>query len=145
MRGSKGSGTGSLPAKATITALRSSGSSTGGLLSAATWSTQTLATYTLSGSTSSFTMTSSKGSCGISGGALSCGSGVTSSTFSAVWHYYMEHHGLRILIHIITRSLLEGIYFLRFKAPPLSLVMQSPAVQSRRLSLQAAAIRKHLL
>ncbi|KAL5535666.1 hypothetical protein ACEPAF_3760 [Sanghuangporus sanghuang] len=75
---------GSLPAKATITALRSSGSSTGGLLSAGTWSTQTLATYTLSGSTDSFTMKSSKGNCGVSSGTLSCGNGVSSSSFSAV-------------------------------------------------------------
>ncbi|KAL0951602.1 hypothetical protein HGRIS_008280 [Hohenbuehelia grisea] len=74
---------GGLPAKATIHALRS-GSQVGGLLSAATWSTQTLATFTLSGSASSFTMTSSKGNCGVSGGAITCGSGVTLTSFSAV-------------------------------------------------------------
>lgn len=73
-----------LPSKAQITALMSSGSSTGGLLTAGTWSTQTLATYTFSGTASSFTMTTSKGSCGVSSGALTCGSGVTASTFSAV-------------------------------------------------------------
>ncbi|KAJ7087541.1 ribonuclease T2 [Mycena belliarum] len=70
---------GSLPAKATIHA-----SSTGGLLSLGTWSTQTLATYTLTGTATSFTMTSSKGNCGVSGGAFACGSGVALSTFSAV-------------------------------------------------------------
>ncbi|KAJ7193812.1 ribonuclease [Mycena pura] len=75
----RGGGDGTLPAKATIHA-----SSAGGLLSLGTWSTQTLATYTLSGTASSFTMTSSKGACGVSGGAFSCGSGVTSTTFSAV-------------------------------------------------------------
>ncbi|RDB28497.1 Ribonuclease Le2 [Hypsizygus marmoreus] len=73
---------GSLPTKATIKALRS-GSLVGGLLSAGTWSTQTLATYTISGSASSFTMISSKGNCGVSGGAFSCGSGVSLTSFSA--------------------------------------------------------------
>ncbi|THV07484.1 ribonuclease T2 [Dendrothele bispora CBS 962.96] len=75
---------GSLPSKATVHAIRSSGSTTGGLLSLGTWSTQTLATYTLSGTASSFTMTSSKGSCGVSSGKFACGSGVTSTTFSAI-------------------------------------------------------------
>ncbi|PPQ73380.1 hypothetical protein CVT26_015483 [Gymnopilus dilepis] len=75
---------GSLPSKATIHAITSSGSTVGGLLSLGTWSTQTLATYTLSGSTSSFTMISSKGNCGVSGGQFACGSGVSQTTFSAV-------------------------------------------------------------
>lgn len=70
---------GSLPTKATIHA-----SSVGGLLSLGTWSTQTLATFTLSGTTSSFTMTSSKGNCGVSGGSFACGSGVSLTSFSAV-------------------------------------------------------------
>ncbi|KIM47509.1 hypothetical protein M413DRAFT_201759 [Hebeloma cylindrosporum] len=74
---------GSLPTKATIHALQS-GSSIGGLLSLGTWSTQTLATFTLSGTTSSFTMTSSKGNCGVSGGSFACGSGVSLTSFSAV-------------------------------------------------------------
>jgi ribonuclease T2 len=68
-----------LPTKATIHA-----SSTGGLLSLGTWSTQTLATYTLTGTMSSFTMTSSKGNCGVSGGKFACGSGVALTSFSAV-------------------------------------------------------------
>ncbi|KAJ7137929.1 ribonuclease [Mycena epipterygia] len=70
---------GTLPAKATIQA-----SSAGGLLSLGTWSTQTLATYTLTGTTNSFTMTSSKGNCGVSGGTFACGSGVSLTSFSAV-------------------------------------------------------------
>ncbi|KAK7038254.1 RNase Gf29 [Favolaschia claudopus] len=72
-------GTPGLPSKATIHA-----SSAGGLLSAGTLSTQTLATYTITGTTSSFTMTSSKGNCGISSGTFTCGSGVSSTSFSAV-------------------------------------------------------------
>ncbi|TFK41857.1 ribonuclease T2 [Crucibulum laeve] len=76
------SGTG-VPSRGTIHAIRS-GSTVGGLLSAGTWSTQTLATFTFSGSSSSFTMTSSKGNCGVSGGSLTCGSGVTLTSFSAV-------------------------------------------------------------
>ncbi|KAI0639927.1 ribonuclease T2 [Trametes polyzona] len=72
-------GSGSLPSKGTIHA-----SSTGGLLSGGTWSTQTLATYHFSGTTDSFTMSTSKGDCGVSSGKLSCGSGVSASTFSAV-------------------------------------------------------------
>ncbi|TFK56633.1 ribonuclease T2 [Heliocybe sulcata] len=76
---------GGLPSKAHLTASTSSGSSTGGLLSAGTWSTQTLATYTLSGSASSFTMSTSKGKCAVSSGKLTCGSSVSSaSSFSAV-------------------------------------------------------------
>ncbi|KAF9055930.1 ribonuclease T2 [Panaeolus papilionaceus] len=75
---------GSLPAKGTIHAINTSGSTIGGLLSLGTWSTQTLATYTFSGTASSFTMTSSKGNCGVSGGTFACGSGVSLTTFSAV-------------------------------------------------------------
>ncbi|KAG6910494.1 hypothetical protein DXG01_009913 [Tephrocybe rancida] len=74
---------GSLPTKATIHAIQS-GASVGGLLTLGTWSTQTLATMTLAGSTSSFTMSSSKGVCGVSSGVLACGSGVASTSFSAV-------------------------------------------------------------
>ncbi|KAK7695044.1 hypothetical protein QCA50_002232 [Cerrena zonata] len=70
---------GSLPSKAHLQA-----STTGGLLTGGTWSTQTPATYTLSGSSSSFTMSTSKGNCGVSGGQLTCASGVSASTFSAV-------------------------------------------------------------
>ncbi|KAI8981149.1 ribonuclease T2 [Trametes punicea] len=72
-------GSGSLPSKGTIHA-----STTGGLLSTGTWSTQTLATYHFSGTTSSFTMSTSKGDCGVSDGQLRCGSGVSASKFSAV-------------------------------------------------------------
>ncbi|KAF8823460.1 hypothetical protein HHX47_DHR10000085 [Lentinula edodes] len=60
------------------------GAQVGGLLTLGTWSTQTLATMTLAGSTSSFTMTSSKGSCGVSGGELTCGSGVSATSFTAI-------------------------------------------------------------
>lgn len=63
-------------------------------MSAGTWSTQTLATYTLSGNTNSFTMKSSKGDCGVSSGTFSCGSGVSSSSFSAVIiNYYTVREG----------------------------------------------------
>ncbi|KAJ7302122.1 ribonuclease [Mycena albidolilacea] len=68
-----------LPAKATIHA-----SSIGGLLSLGTWSTQTLATFTISGTMDSFTMTSSKGNCGVGGGTFVCGSGVSLTSFSAI-------------------------------------------------------------
>ncbi|KAJ3763953.1 ribonuclease Le37 [Lentinula raphanica] len=74
---------GALPTKAMIVAIHN-GAQVGGLLTLGTWSTQTLATMTLAGSTSSFTMTSSKGSCGINGGELTCGSGVSASSFTAV-------------------------------------------------------------
>ncbi|KAF9002790.1 hypothetical protein BDQ17DRAFT_1390705 [Cyathus striatus] len=74
---------GSLPSKATIHAIQS-GSTVGGLLSTGTWSTQTLTTFTIGCTSSSFTMTSSKGSCGVSSGTFSCGSEVTLTTFSAV-------------------------------------------------------------
>ncbi|KAF8640509.1 hypothetical protein AX17_000171 [Amanita inopinata Kibby_2008] len=75
--------TGTLPASSQIKALTSSGL-VGGLLTLGTWSTQTLATMSLSGTTSSFTMTSSKGPCAVSSGALNCASGNTGTTFSAV-------------------------------------------------------------
>ncbi|KAJ7897195.1 ribonuclease T2 [Mycena olivaceomarginata] len=71
-----------VPTKATIHAIQS-GSQVGGLLSLGTWSTQTLASYTLSGSASSLKLSSSKGTCGVSGGVFGCGNG-DSSTFSAV-------------------------------------------------------------
>ncbi|KAJ7885485.1 hypothetical protein B0H14DRAFT_2699120, partial [Mycena olivaceomarginata] len=56
----------------------------GGLLTLGTWSTQTLATMHLTGTSNSFTMVSSKGNCGVSGGELTCGSGVSLGTFTAV-------------------------------------------------------------
>ncbi|KAJ7481046.1 RNase Gf29 [Mycena galericulata] len=59
-------------------------SSGGGILTAGTLSTQTLATMHLTGTSSSFTMKSSKGNCGVSSGELVCGSSVSSTTFSAV-------------------------------------------------------------
>ncbi|KAJ3901067.1 ribonuclease Le37 [Lentinula edodes] len=74
---------GPLPTKAMIVAIHN-GAQVGGLLTLGTWSTQTLATMTLAGSTSSFTMTSSKGSCGVSGGELTCGSGVSATSFTAI-------------------------------------------------------------
>ncbi|THH21239.1 hypothetical protein EW146_g285 [Bondarzewia mesenterica] len=74
----------SLPTKATISVLTSSGA-VGGLLSAGTWSVQTPGTYTLSGTSSSFTLTSSKGRCAVQSSEFVCGSSVsTASTFSAV-------------------------------------------------------------
>jgi ribonuclease T2 len=68
-----------LPTKATIHAF-----SIGGLLSLGTWSTQTLATFTISGTMDSFTMISSKGNCSVDGGTFVCGSGVSLTSFSAV-------------------------------------------------------------
>ncbi|KAH0591081.1 hypothetical protein H2248_001187 [Termitomyces sp. 'cryptogamus'] len=73
---------GSLPTRATIHAIQS-GTPVGGLLTLGTWSTQTLATMTLSGTTSSFTMTSSKGPCGVSDGVFACGKDITASSFAA--------------------------------------------------------------
>jgi ribonuclease T2 len=73
-----------LPSKAYIEALTSSGSLIGGLLTAGTWSTQTLATATIVGTSSSFTLSTSKGACGVTSGAFSCGSGVSATKFSAV-------------------------------------------------------------
>ncbi|KAI1820089.1 ribonuclease-like protein T2 [Xylaria intraflava] len=60
------------------------GSQDGCLISAGTWyTTGTCATYTASSSGSGFTLKSSKGSCGVSGGEFSCGSGVQSTVFNA--------------------------------------------------------------
>ncbi|KAE9386323.1 ribonuclease T2 [Gymnopus androsaceus JB14] len=50
---------GALPTKAMVVAIHN-GAEVGGLLTLGTWSTQTLGTMTLAGTTSSFTMTSSK-------------------------------------------------------------------------------------
>jgi len=72
-----------IPTKATIHAVQG-GSQVGGLLSLGTWSTQTVATYTLSGTAKSFTLSTSKGDCGVSDGVFACGSSVASTKFSAV-------------------------------------------------------------
>ncbi|KAI0778700.1 RNase Gf29 [Trametes elegans] len=73
-------GSGDLPSKGTIHA-----STTGGLLTGGTWSTQTLATYRFAGTAGTFTMATSKGDCGVDGdGRLACGSGASASEFSAV-------------------------------------------------------------
>ncbi|KAJ6520138.1 ribonuclease T2 [Mycena sanguinolenta] len=71
-----------IPTKATIQAIQN-GSQVGGLLSLGTWSTQTLATYTLSGSATAMKLSSSKGTCGVGDGVFGCGNG-DSTTFSAV-------------------------------------------------------------
>ncbi|KAF5312892.1 hypothetical protein D9619_002613 [Psilocybe cf. subviscida] len=78
-----GAASGSLSTKGTVKALVN-GATTGGLLTAGTWSTQTLATVSFSGTTNSFTMSTSKGNCAISSGALTCGSGITATAFSAI-------------------------------------------------------------
>ncbi|EJD37105.1 ribonuclease T2 [Auricularia subglabra TFB-10046 SS5] len=73
-----------VPASFTVQALRSSGSTTGGLLSGGTWSTQTLATYKTAASGSGFTLTTSKGPCAVSSSTLTCASGNSASVFTAV-------------------------------------------------------------
>ncbi|KAF4573232.1 ribonuclease T2-like [Pleurotus pulmonarius] len=76
---------GDLPTRATIEALPVRSNATlGGLLSAGTWSVQTLAAFSLSGTPSNFMLSSSKGDCGVSNGAFSCGSRVVGTPFSAV-------------------------------------------------------------
>ncbi|KAI8631407.1 ribonuclease T2-like protein [Xylariaceae sp. FL1651] len=61
------------------------GAEDGCLISAGTWYvTGSCATYTATASGSGFTLKSSKGTCGIVSGAFSCGSGVTSTVFTAV-------------------------------------------------------------
>ncbi|KAB5592487.1 Ribonuclease T2 [Ceratobasidium theobromae] len=69
-----------VPTKATIAAVTSSGTQTGCLLTAGTWSVQTCATYTLTTVSDGFTLTTSKGLCQVSGGSLTCGSSVTSGS-----------------------------------------------------------------
>ncbi|KAI5361631.1 Putative ribonuclease T2 [Septoria linicola] len=60
------------------------GSQKGCIISAGTWYTSgTCATITATASGDGFTLKSSKGSCGIVSGALSCGSGVFSTVFTA--------------------------------------------------------------
>ncbi|GJJ13804.1 hypothetical protein Clacol_008061 [Clathrus columnatus] len=71
-----------VPAKSTISILTSSGTK-GGVLTSGTWSVQTPATFTATTSGSGFTLKTSKGNCGVSGGQFECGSGVSSSVFGA--------------------------------------------------------------
>ncbi|CAK1365461.1 unnamed protein product [Cercospora beticola] len=60
------------------------GSQKGCIISAGTWFTSgTCATFTAAASGDGFTLKSSKGSCGISSGVFSCGSGVPSTIFTA--------------------------------------------------------------
>ncbi|KAI9743788.1 MAG: ribonuclease T2-like [Claussenomyces sp. TS43310] len=62
----------------------SSGSNQGCLISTGKWYVGgTCATYTASASGSGFTLKSSKGTCGVVSGAISCGSGVTATVFTA--------------------------------------------------------------
>ncbi|KAJ4392269.1 Ribonuclease T2 precursor (RNase T2) [Gnomoniopsis smithogilvyi] len=61
------------------------GSVDGCLISAGTWyTTGTCATFTATASGSGFTLKTSKGSCGVVSGAISCASGVTASVFTTV-------------------------------------------------------------
>ncbi|ORY67828.1 ribonuclease T2 [Pseudomassariella vexata] len=60
------------------------GAKDGCLISAGTWySTGTCATYTAAASGAGFTLKSSKGTCGVVSGAITCGSGVTATVFTA--------------------------------------------------------------
>ncbi|KAG8168967.1 hypothetical protein KVR01_001716 [Diaporthe batatas] len=59
------------------------GNADGCLISSGTWYVGgTCATYKTTATSGGFTMTSSKGNCGVVSGAISCGSGVALSTFS---------------------------------------------------------------
>ncbi|KAH8898934.1 ribonuclease T2 [Thozetella sp. PMI_491] len=81
--GSSPTGTGTFSGSGYLNAYYS-GSQDGCLISAGTWyTTGTCATYTATASGSGFTLTSSKGNCGIVSGAFSCGSGVTATVFTA--------------------------------------------------------------
>ncbi|CAE6440348.1 unnamed protein product [Rhizoctonia solani] len=72
----------SVPTKATIVGITSSGIQTGCLLTAGTWSVQTCATYTITTVSGGFTLTTSKGLCQ-SGGLLAY-SGSTAFTGDSV-------------------------------------------------------------
>ncbi|KAI0470322.1 ribonuclease T2-like protein [Xylaria cf. heliscus] len=62
-----------------------SGSQDGCLIAAGTWyTTGTCATYTATPSGSGFTLTSSKGNCGVVSGAFTCASGVSATVFNSV-------------------------------------------------------------
>ncbi|QRW12786.1 ribonuclease T2 family [Ceratobasidium sp. AG-Ba] len=76
----------SVPSKATIVGYTSSGTKTGCLLTAGTWSVQTCATYTITTVSGGFTLTTSKGPCQVSGGTFSCGSSVPSGTVFTSYH-----------------------------------------------------------
>lgn len=66
----------------------SGGSQNGCLISDGNWyTTGTCATYTATASGSGFTLSSSKGNCGISDGIFSCSSSATSTVFTAVGSY----------------------------------------------------------
>ncbi|KKY39658.1 putative ribonuclease t2 [Diaporthe ampelina] len=59
------------------------GQADGCLISSGTWYVGgTCATYKATATSNGFTMTSSKGNCGVTNGVISCGSGVALSTFS---------------------------------------------------------------
>ncbi|KAI3318061.1 ribonuclease T2 [Xylariaceae sp. AK1471] len=76
--------TGSFSGKGYLNAYYS-GSKDGCLIAAGTWyTTGTCATYTATASGSGFTLTSSKGSCGVVSGAFTCASGVSATVFTAV-------------------------------------------------------------
>ncbi|KAI0436166.1 ribonuclease T2-like protein [Xylaria telfairii] len=61
------------------------GNEDGCLIAAGTWyTTGTCATYTATASGSGFTLTSSKGNCGVVSGVFTCASGVTATVFNAV-------------------------------------------------------------
>ncbi|TGJ87193.1 hypothetical protein E0Z10_g1606 [Xylaria hypoxylon] len=94
------SGTGTSPTSTTSTSTKTatgsfsgtgylnayySGSADGCLITAGTWyTTGTCATYTATASGSGFTLSSSKGSCGVVSGAFTCASGVSATVFTAV-------------------------------------------------------------
>ncbi|KAI0184539.1 ribonuclease T2-like protein [Xylaria flabelliformis] len=61
------------------------GNQDGCLIAAGTWyTTGTCATYTATPSGSGFTLTSSKGNCGVVSGSFTCASGVSATVFNAV-------------------------------------------------------------
>lgn len=74
--------------------VQTGGSTTGCIISAGKWyTTGTCATFTATTSGDGFTLTSSKGNCAISGGALTCGSNVTTASVFDASGAALEYDG----------------------------------------------------
>jgi ribonuclease T2 len=139
-----------IPTKATIVGITSSGTQTGCLLTAGTWSVQTCATYTITTVSGGFTLKTSKGMydfektsagshpnaglCEVNGGILSCSSSVSSGTvFTSVCSFIFS-----TMIHGPTYFAISPVGSLHIAGQLLSQVTPCLVALHRYLSTLAA-------
>ncbi|RPB00769.1 ribonuclease T2 [Choiromyces venosus 120613-1] len=102
------------------------GATKGCIISAGTWyTTGTCAKFTATPSSSGFTLTSSKGNCGIASGAFSCGSGVTATVFMASGGSLAVSGSTAFYANAVPTGTTQATVYTTSKATSLTIVWQA--------------------